>query len=775
MKQTICTLLLIAAFFAPKAQDISDSLHVAHYNLNLNITDFTNKTIYGNAALNLVTKINALSQFNLDLEGLTVDSILIAGTPQIFSQQGYKLHIPYNSNQGDTTLVRIYYHGAPIHDASWGGFYYSGDYCYNMGVAFTSQPHNFGRCWYPCLDVFTDKSTYTMNIETEPGKMAVCNGLLTDSTTLSNGNKRWTWVLEQPIPTYLASVAVGPYRLYADTFQGQEATIPIEIYAQPSTINNVAGSFIHLKDVLRMYESLFGPYRWPRVGYVAVNFTSGAMEHATNIAYPNAAINGNTTQEDLYAHELFHLWFGDLITCSRAEEMWINEGFASYAEALTEGLLKTTPENDAYLNYIRNVHHTTLKNIVKDDGSHYALDNVPQEVTYGTHSYQKGSLIVHTLRNYMGDSLFFNGFTNLLEHYAYQNITSEGLFDYLTQVTGVPLHDFYEGWVHQPGFLHFSIDSIRSLSGNQYRVYLHQKLCAGTHFANNNKLDLTFVSADRSMHTIGGVIFSGEFDSIDVNIPFTPMFGMVDYFEKITDATIDYTQVMAAGDTKSFSDALCTVRLENSTDSILVRVEHNYVTPDHPEVLPEGIFRMSDSHYWTIALAYNQQGAVPTGKLQFRFQKGNAAALDYSLFSDGYTVDNLKVLYREDCSKPWQIIAHTRTGSAVNGLLTVEQLLPGQYCFAVGDITASLEDNTLSNSTMSIYPNPVSEVLCIYLDGTNQIFKGSIYDTTGKVIKNIRLKPGSNRIPVSAIGKGLYLVGVKDAQGHKKIATFVKE
>ena len=124
--------------------------------------------------------------------------------------------------------------------------------------------------------------------------------------------------------------------------------------------------------MLRKYEEFFGPYRWPRVGYVCVAMTGGAMEHATNIALPNAAVNGSLAYESTIMHELFHHWFGDLITCERPEEMWINEGFADYSEALVQEWLY-----DAYEQHIRDLHTTTLQNLAKQDGGLYPLDNVP--------------------------------------------------------------------------------------------------------------------------------------------------------------------------------------------------------------------------------------------------------------------------------------------------------------------------------------------------------------------------------------------------------------
>jgi len=763
--------LIIAIFWAlcVCAQDRTDSMHVAHYDLHLDIMDFTTKTINGYVDLTMVTKVNNLPQYVLDLQGLTVDSVFVDGQSTTFTHANHKITIPHNSQAGDTAIVRIHYHGAPIRDSQIGGFYYVGQYCYNIGVAFAYQPHTFGRCWIPCMDFFTDKSTYTMHIHTEAGKMAVCDGMLTDSVTLADGSRIWTWVLEQPIPVYLASVAVGNYMLYEDVYHGIEADIPIHIYAQPSSFNNVAGSFANLKEVLQMYEQKFGPYRWPRVGYVDVNYNSGAMEHATNIAYPHSAFTGNAMYETLYSHELFHLWFGDLITCNRAEEMWINEGFASYAEALVYEHLYG---QEAYKDYVRENHHDNLKNLAKNEGGLYALDNVPQEHTYGKHSYDKGAAVIHSLRGYMGDSLFFSGLRSMLNQYAYQNVSSEQLFNYLTQVTGMNMHDFFEGWVHQPGFLHFAIDSIVPLQGNQYRVFLHQRLYGATQFASSNHVDLTFVSDQRELYTVAGATFSGETGYVDVTIPFVPMFGMVDYYEKLCDAVFDYTTGMASGDIWEPTDGACNITLENFPDTILMRLEHNYVAPGESETLPEGIYRISDNHYWNIQMAYNTGiNTIPVGTLSFKYQRGNNYLLDNALMQ-GYNETNLKLLYRHSTGDSWQIVRTTRTGNLYAGYLTTTSVFPGQYCLAVGEPSAAIEEYVQGN--LHIYPNPVKSQLNILLDEPVKIMKASIMDSTGRVVKSIKLKSGSNTVNVGNLPSGTYIIhAVSSHKVFKK--RFVKE
>ena len=363
-------MMLWAAGFA---QQRTDSVHVAHYDINLSVVDFTTKVIDGYTDLTVVAKVGNLSQIRLDLMALTTDSVKVNQQPATFSHiwQSLLVNVP-TMQSGDTATVRVYYHGVPAHDDYFGGFYFTGGYAYNVGVALSDIPHSYGRCWYPCLDEFTDKSSYGFHIRTQSNHKAVCNGLLTDSLTLADSTRLWTWQLDEMIPAYLVSMAVGDYLCYADTFQGMQATIPIQIYAAPNIYPNIPASFANLKEVLRQDEAHFGPYRWPRVGYVCVGMTGGAMEHATNIALPNAAVNGTLAYETTIMHELFHHWFGDLITCERPEEMWINEGFADYSEALLMEWLYTTEIYNTYADYIRDEHINTLQNLAKQDGGLYA-------------------------------------------------------------------------------------------------------------------------------------------------------------------------------------------------------------------------------------------------------------------------------------------------------------------------------------------------------------------------------------------------------------------
>lgn len=763
--QLFMLLILTGTVFA---QNRTDSVHVASYTINLSITDFVGKVIDGDATLRIVSKVDGLSVLRLDLKQLTVDSVTSGSGSLQFEHTGDKLTVAIPvMNAGDSSSVTVFYRGMPGHDDNFGGFYYSGGYAYNVGVALHDQPHNYGRCWFPCVEEFTDKSSYSFNIRTEQGKTAVCNGVLTATSDLGDGTTLWSWHLDEPIPTYLASVAVGDYLCYSDTIEGIEKLVPVSIYAPPAVYPNIEASFANLKSIFGMFEQNFGPYSWPRIGYVCTSMTGGAMEHATNIAYPNMFVNGALTYESVYAHELFHHWFGNLITCENPEEMWINEGFASFSEPLTAGHLYSTPGNDAYIQHIRSTHTNVLKNIAKDDGGLYALDAVPQEHTYGTHSYSKGALVIHTLKTYMGDSLFFSSIRQLLADYSFKNVNSEEFFEALSEISGTDLSDFYNDWVHQPGFPDFEVADITGHGCGIFGVQVRQSGYGTAHTCRNVPIDITFVSQDRTMYTLERQMLLDSVTDIMVTLPFTPVFAILNRGDGLSDAVIDGERTIGVPGFYQFEDALCNLNVSGLADTAFFRVEHHYSAPVY-ESLPQGIHRISGTHYWTVRFA----GGVPEGKVSFKLQRGNPNQPDYELFQSGHTFDNLKLLYRENEKEQWTPVAFTRTGTPYNATVTAHDINPGQYCFSMGDEDASVGD--FRSGRVRIYPNPAGDMITVD-PGMAEFDKALIYDSLGKCVKSVKSGKKPLEINISSLKSGNYVIVLAKGRGTVGRGVFVKE
>ena len=745
------------------SQTRTDSIHVVHYDINLSIIDFSGQTINGYTIIKAITRLDSISYLNIDLMNMQIDSMFInnlISNEYTYANNKIKIKLPENKT-GDTIIFKIFYSGHPYTDVSMGGFYFVDKYAFNLGVGIHSIPHSLGSSWFPCIDEFTDKSTYTFHIRTPKEKMAVCGGLLIDSLYLTDSTRIWTWELNQAIPTYLASVAVSDYQVYRDTFQGINRIIPIEIYATPEKYQYISGSFSNLKNALRLFENKFGPYVWQRVGYVCIPFSGGAMEHSCNIAYPNFAVNGNIMYEFLLFHELSHSWFGNLITCSKPEEMWINEGFASFSEFIR---LENLYSKFNYQKYKKSLTENVLLTAHKKDGDFYALNNVPLEATYGSTSYEKGAIVVNYLRNYMGDTLFFNGISSLLNNYAFSNVSSEILFSYLSQTSGMDLTGFYDAWINQPGFLHFSIDSIVAKGNNQYNVYIRQRLYHAQHFGNDNKIDLTFFSPTREIYTTN-YKFSGEYGMANVTIPFKPDFGIIDYYEKMPDATIDSNLTLVSSG-KTFCDNVdVSVNITSLQDSVFMQIENHLVSPDSVASANPKIYRFSNSHYWRVA--YTTASNI-NGSLYFNYN----IEMDSVLLS-GCSKNDIILLYRPNSSEVWKIIPSTHRGTTAVGSLETVNILAGEYCLALGNDSDAMIKMPLNDIGINIFPNPTSDY--VNITANEQGMNIQLFSIEGKKLISKTMTSSPTRLNLMNYPKGVYLLKIKQKKGPNSTVKIIKE
>jgi aminopeptidase N len=422
----------------------SDTMDVLNYEIYLDFTNATSGILKGNCEVKFSPVMNA-SSISLDLLQLNIDSIVMHGNPVAFSYNDTLIvaHFGSTINAGLTDSLTVYYQGSPQMDPSgWGGFYMTGGYYYNLGVGFASDPHNYGRVWHPCFDNFVERATYDFQILTDGGNTAYCNGTRLSVATVGTDSLLTHWNLQTEIPSYLASVAVSSYTHVVQNYFSvlQSQNIPIWLAAKPADTTNAKNSFLHLTDAMEAFENFYGPYNWERIGYVMVPFNSGAMEHATNIAYPLATVNGSLTYETLMAHELSHHWWGDWVTCLTAEEMWINEGMAKYSEHLfTEWVY----DYDQYMALMRDNHYDVLRYSHINDSGFYALNAVPIKYTYGDHSYNKGADVLHTLRSYMGDAQFMAALKSIQTNFGGQNISSVQFMQHINSLGGIDVTDFF--------------------------------------------------------------------------------------------------------------------------------------------------------------------------------------------------------------------------------------------------------------------------------------------------------------------------------------------
>ncbi|MBI9039660.1 MAG: T9SS type A sorting domain-containing protein [Bacteroidales bacterium] len=734
---------------------IGDSIHAINYEIHLENIDCSAKTISAFTKVKLTPKVDNLDFVNLQLKQLTVDSLFVENEKIMnFSHENTLLTIPLINiiNIGDTIDVLVYYQGEPYHE-SWGGIHFSGEYMFNLGVAISDIPHNLGKAWFPCVDDFTDRATYDVFVTVEDEKTAVGGGVLIEEINNGNNTHTFHWAIDNNIPTYLASVAVGEYAAIRDTFYGMSDTIPIDFFVRPVDSTKVNGSFTNLKDILEIYENYMGPYPWKRVGYIGTS--KGAMEHVTNIAYPNFCITGNSSYESLYAHEVSHMWVGDNTTCASAEDMWINEGWAVFFELF---YTRDLYGEETFRELMRDKHTEILLKAHFIDHGYWALNNVPQEYTYGTTVYDKGATVVQSLRGYLGDELFFNTVKAYLQEFKYKSVSSFEMCDFMSTYTGIDMSGFFEAWVYTGGTPHFSIDSFAvdpNGSGSDYIVYVRQKFKGVDFLANSNIVEITFMDEDWNMFS-DTIHFSGKTGcSVIEGVPFIPEIAMLDYYEKLCDATTDMAEVIKTNELINFENTYFKLDVVNVTDSAFVRMEHNWAPPDTLNYFQPGL-TLSDYRYWKI------DGIWPDDfQASGLFQYSKNGYLDNNLITN--MEDSLVILYRPNPSEEWFGINFSKPANPYYGYITVENLQKGEYTLAIWDHDyVGINDyNTENKNSCKISPNPSSEEFIINFDFDNAS-EMRIYNSTGKFVESIGINKNQKSIKYLPrnLSRGVYFLRI---------------
>jgi len=752
----------------------SDTFDIIKYTINLDITDFANQKIKGNTIVRYTPKLNGQTQINLDLLKLTIDSITQNSTLLAYSYNDTLLRItlPNSVNTVDTNDLVVYYHGKPQGDpAGWGGFSFSGNYAYNLGVGFGAKPHNYGRVWFPCFDNFVEKSLYEFNITTVLAKTSFCNGVLISDITNGAAHTR-RWVLNKEIPSYLASVAVADYTQVNWNIAAANGNLPVVLAARPTDTTALKNGFVHLSNAVLGFENYYGPYIWNRVGYCLVPFNSGAMEHATNISYPQAA-TGIAYESELMAHELSHHWWGDLMTCETQEDMWLNEGMASYSERL---FLEWTYNYGKYIAEVKTIHDDIVKYIHLREKGFRAISGVPHQYTYGDHVYKKGSDVAHTLRSYMGDAAFFAGLKYVLQQKAYKNMNSLEFRDLLETSSGLNLHDFFDNWVMNGGWPHFSIDSVRTIgSAAPYTsvIYVKQKLFGAPNLFSNVPLEVSFMDAAWNKE-IKTITMTGTTKSFTVQTNILPVYAGMNVDSKISDAISSEYKTIKTNTNITYSLGRATVMVSNKgADSSFVRIEHNIAAPDPLQNNPNN-YRLNPQHYWKV------DGILSNGfaaKLRFNYDGGKTMSgnsyLDTNLIL--INADSLILLYRKNAGDDWKEVTHySRIAfGSKSGLFTADTFKLGEYVFANGhsNILTNLKEKQKEVVELNLYPNPSSKILNVDIENYKTTSSASvdIYDMQGKMVKHVPNISSKNSISIEDLVPGQYILNL--VNDNKKVIS----
>ena len=757
----------------------SDTLDILNYHITMDFLNFNIQEIDANCEISIKSKMNNVSNITLDLLDLTVDSVKALGQHITYSRDNNFIYaqFPTPLNMEEELTITVYYQGKPTAAAGgFGGLVFQNGIAYNLGIGLGENPYNFGRGWFPCFDTFVERSTYDFTIVTDGNRRAYCVGTFLEET-ISNEIITRKYSLDQEIPTYLAGIAVGNYSVWNDTHTGQFGDVALELLARPGDIAAVTNSFQYLDESVDALEKWWGPYVWERVGYVMTG--NGAMEHPTNVAYPiSLADDGPTDAHNrVMAHELGHHWWGDVVTLTGPNNMWIKEGPAEYSAHLFR---EHTFGRKDFVTTVKNNLVTVLREAHIDDDGYQQLSGIPYEHTYGTHTYQKGALVIHNLRGYLGDDLFAQGMQSVLNTFAYDAIDAEQFRDQLTASTGVDMGPYFDAWIFAPGYAAYEIEDLQSSpEGNEFSVdvSVQQKLRAAPNLHNNVPLDVTFMDDDFNIHR-DKIMVSGEFTDANFTVPFEPTVVFLDEEHKLNLAVIGAQEMVNSTGFAELVQTKMGVDVQEITDSAFIRVEHHWVAPDPS---PTNVYdaTLSKNHYFRYT-GVTKDGFVAKGSVSYEGSSPNG--LDYDLLS--VTEDSLVLLYRPDPTEDWYEYPDYKiqyAGSHTDGMgfVFIEPMIKGEYTFANAIIEPTSNEDLAEKNELQIYPNPTPKL--IYIDGKiseNGQYDLTLLDNTGKNIlkKKVSVHNGElfETLNVASLPVGVYVVSVSDEYGKEWMSEAVK-
>lgn len=368
-------------------------ISVERYELELDYRLATNR-LSGIARLDVLATSD-LARFTLDLSRLSASAVRIDGARTAnHSQSAHKLTMtPQRLIEAGTRFrVTIEYAGTPRpRSSTWGpvGWEELAD-----GVIVASQPSG-ASTWFPCNDVPSDKATYSIQLTTEAPYTVVCNGRLV-SRSVRSGRATWLFEQDEPTATYLATVQIGRYSVVESTWDG----VPGRIVFPPAIRRSVTTDLADVPRMMEVFQRAFGPY--PFAGY-AVVVTEDVLEiplEAQSLAiFGSNHLTGTGEWERLVAHELAHQWFGNAVGVAEWRHIWLNEGFACYAEWVW-----SEASGGASADVLAREHYARLAGSATD----IVLSDPGARDMFDDRVYKRGALTLHALRRVVGDELFFD-------------------------------------------------------------------------------------------------------------------------------------------------------------------------------------------------------------------------------------------------------------------------------------------------------------------------------------------------------------------------------
>ncbi len=432
------------------------SFDVQHYLIRTSF-DRQSKKIFGDTTISFKPLGKELKTIDLDAAGLNFESVKLVsnGKDLSFSTEDDKVIIELGRKYSPSDLIRIRlkYSATPKKGVYFVDSENDGDTITRDAQIWTQGEPEEAHYWFPSYDFPDDKATSEQFITVESGETVISNGELIETLNNSGGTKTFHFKMNISHSTYLTSFVIGKYSKSSDLYKN----IPLGIYVYPGKEYLFKSAFGKTKEMMRIYEELTGiafPYNKYDQTIVA-GFKFGGMENITATTFADTEIffgdfNQNVV-EDVVSHELAHSWFGNLVTCRNWAELWLNEGFATFMEAAYREKMYG---RDEYLGKI------------KDDTRDYFTEEarkrqkrglfnqfaLPDDSIFDAVTYQKGGAVIHTLRETVGDRVFWKAINVYLNRHKFANVETTDLQRVFEETSKKDLNWFFKQWVYGTGY-----------------------------------------------------------------------------------------------------------------------------------------------------------------------------------------------------------------------------------------------------------------------------------------------------------------------------------
>lgn len=438
--------------------------------------DWAQKRANGTATLTMRPWFYPTDKVMLDAKNFDIKSVTFDGKPDPlkydYNNEQLTINLGKMYTRNDEFKVKIQYTAKPEERESIGGSAAisqdKGLYFINADGADKDKPMQIwtqgetesNSFWFPTVDKPNERCTQEMYITVEQKFKTLSNGVMVSSKKNADGTRTDYWKMDKPHAPYLFMMAIGEYAVVKDKWRG----IDVDYYVEPKFEPYARDIYPYTTEMLEFFSNKLGyAYPWSKFSQVVVrDYVSGAMENTTAVIFgefmqknKRELLDDHMTNEKVVAHEMFHHWFGDLVTTESWSNLTLNEGFANYSEYLwlehkhgkDEADFHEMQERQGYIFSAAGGGHPLI---------HFGYDN--REDMFDAHSYNKGGAILHMLRNQIGDDAFFTALQRYLKKHELTDVEAHELRLAFEDVTGQDLNWFFNQWFFSAGHPNLDIN-----------------------------------------------------------------------------------------------------------------------------------------------------------------------------------------------------------------------------------------------------------------------------------------------------------------------------